>query len=230
MKKVKFLIILLTIGNIIYSQEIRIWPEITGLAEFAFPEMESANWRALNSSREKYYINDIGEVNITNQRIKKPIFLEVDNGEIIGINNGEWGGKLVFKNNDCEYDIINENVCGIFKYKNEIYILTGLAHGWSQYGKIIKLKIIDNKYTIDYVIEIDKEPQTFKIYNDIVYILTFDGLITFDGNNVVELFREQNWAHLTSYSTLFISDKIIGIGLWGCIVIIENNNIKAYKR
>jgi hypothetical protein len=229
MNKIIILLILSFLGYNIFPEEIKIWPEIIGLNEFIFPEVMSNEWYKLNHAIKIYYIDDFGAVTITTERISQPTFLKVTDGEFIGVNKGEWGGKLYFENDEYKYTIINENICGIFKYNNEIYVLTGLAHGFSQYGKIIKLEKIDGVYSISHTIEITKEPQLFKIYNDIVYIITYDGLITFDGKEIVEILKDQPWGSLASYPSLFINEEIIALGLRGCIIILENNNIRAYR-
>jgi hypothetical protein len=213
----------------IFPEEMRIWPNVIELNEFVFPEKWSNDWYKLNHATELYYIDDSGAVTITTEQKGNPAVLRLANGELIGINRGEWGGRLYFKNDEYEYTIINENVCGIFEYNNTIYVLTGLAHGFSQYGKIIKLAEINDVYSISSVIEISRTPELFKIYKDLVYIVTYDGLITFDGEKILDILTDQPWGSLASYPSLFINEKTIALGLRGCIIMIENNHVSAYK-
>jgi hypothetical protein len=220
------------IENMVFPQEARIWPEIRGLTEFDISEFSrygTLTWvRQYNDIIGRYVIDNFGKITTTTERINDSSHeFTVDNGKLIGTNLGEFGGRLYFKNGEQEYTIINENVCGILKFKNEIYVLTGLSHLSSSRGKIIKLKNIDNVYSVDTVIEIGA-PEVFKIYNDILYIATTRGIVSFNGENTYTIITNLPWNN-TSQSSLFINDEIMAIGLWGCIIKIENNEIRAYR-
>jgi hypothetical protein len=236
-KIISFLFLICGIN--VFSQDITIWPQINGVVEF------NSGWQR----RGYYIIDDNGGVTISDDRSAPSIttlIIDDDNGELIATDRGEWGGELYFINNDekknnigmngfylpysYEYIIIKENTRYLFTYNNEIYALTGLAHMSTNVGKIIKLRKNNGIYSIDSIIELDSEPQAFKIYNGIIYILTFHKLITFDGENIKEIISDQDWGYSAGKRTsIFINEEIIGLGLRDHLIIIKDNIIKRYR-
>jgi len=215
----------------IYGQNMRIYPSIEGLTEFEIPTVYSTDWYNLNHSKDDYYTDHTGNVIISNISKSRESILEVQDGKLIGTNYGEWGGKLIFKNDKIEYTILQKNICGIINFGNEIYVLTGLSHLGIREGKIIKIEQINGKWKCTFNIDLNNSPEIFDVFENELYIVTFDGLAIFDGNNIQQLLKKQFWANLYPQS-IYVNEKIIGIGLRGCIAIInkENNEVKYYKK
>ena len=214
LKRGIFLCTLLLLYNpYIFGQNMRVYPSIEGLKEFAVPSVSSSEWYRLNYSKDDYYVDDTGIVIIRNESGGSQYIYETDNGKLIGTNHGEWGGKLIFKNDTVEYTIIHENICGIVQYNNGIYVLTGLSHLRISEGKIIKIEIINGKWESTFFKEFDSSPEIYTIFENRLYIVTFDGLIIFDGDTIHQILREQFWSSLYPQS-IYINEKIIAIGLW----------------
>jgi hypothetical protein len=79
-------------------------------------------------------------------------------------------------------------------------------------------------------IELNSSPQIYTIFNNQLYIVTNNGLIVFDGNNTQQILSRQFWSGLYP-KTIYVNDKIIAIGMRGCVAIInkENNEVKCYR-
>jgi hypothetical protein len=214
-----------------YGQNMQIYPKIIGLREFNLPKLSSRTWYELNYSNDVYFIDNNGNVSIVKERMVGMYRLETDNGTIIGTNRGEWGGELIYKNDTLEYTILNENICGIINYNNEIYVLTGLSHLGISKGRIVKLELINDKWRSTFSWEFNSSPEIYTVYNNKLYIVTFDGLIIFDGNNIQQLISNEFWSSLYPQS-IYVNDEIIVIGMRGCLAIINkfNNEIKCYKK
>jgi hypothetical protein len=214
-----------------YGQDMQIFPKIVGLNQFDLPEVSSKVWYDLcNSFKRQYYIDEYGSITIKNEeQIYRHIF-EYDGGTFIGNNRGEWGGELIYRNDTNEYKILNENICGIINYNNEIYVLAGLTHLVMSIGKIIKLEKKNGIWERTSIIELNSSPETYTVFNNQLYIVTFNGLITFDGNNIKQILSRQFWSGLYP-KTMYVNERIIAIGMRGCIAIInkETNEIKCYK-
>lgn len=58
-------------------------------------------------------------------------------GHLLGTNRGEWIGKLIFRDADGNLDtVLTENVHGIVRNPEGVFVLTGLAHGTANEGYI----------------------------------------------------------------------------------------------
>jgi hypothetical protein len=210
----------------------KIWPDIEGLSEFSVSSLYSREWYKLNrSTRKKYYIDINGNITIKREKEVDQYILEHGNGKFVGTNHGEWGGELFYKYKSNEYIVIDDNICGILNFRNDIYVLTGLSHLSISEGKIIKLKILNGEWVVDITKKLNGCPETFTIYRDKLYIVTFDGITTFDGNNTEEILSGQIWGGLYP-QTIYVNKEMVAIGLRGCIVIInrKNNKIRYYKQ
>jgi hypothetical protein len=222
-----------------YGQNMQIFPKITGLNEFDLPEVLSEEWHDfMKSSRRQYYIDEYGNITIKNKNFISRHLLEYDGGTFIGIDKGEWGGELFYRNGTNEYKILDENIREIINYNNEIYILAGLSHLIISRGKIIKLELKNGIWESTSIIELNGSPEIYTVYNNKLYILYDEvikgsftcGLITFDGKDIQQILSKQFWNRLNP-ETIYVNEKIIAIGMRGCVAIInkENNEIKYYK-
>jgi hypothetical protein len=224
-------VLLLFYCNNLFGQKMQILPIIEGLTEFDIPLTLSKEWYELNNSNKNYYLDSIGDVTVKSGSKARECSFEVKNGIIIGTNYGEWGGKLIFKDAATEYTILQDNVVGIIDYNNDIYILTGLSHLGISEGKIVKIEMINGKFTPIFSADFESSPETFTMYENELYIVTFNGLIAFDGNNTREILNKQFWFSLYPQS-VYVNNNIIAIGMRGCIAIIsrEDYRIKCYKK
>jgi len=125
----------------------KIYPYIEGLNEFKVPMAWSDITNKLNHSIDRRYnIDSVGNITIDKEIFENDNHMfSVDNGKLIGTDNGEWRGQLIFKNNEIEYDIIDDNICGITNFKNNIYVLTGLSHMGGNDGNIIKINYVNKR-------------------------------------------------------------------------------------
>jgi hypothetical protein len=231
--KLKMLICVLLLSNLgVYGQNMQVYPTITGLNEFDLPEVYSRIWFELNYSSDNYYINNIGNVSINTGSRSYIYRLGTGNGTLIGTNQGEWGGALVFRGNTPpEYTILNENICGIINFNNEIYVLAGLSHLGISEGKIIKLEIKNGRWECTFSEEFNSSPEAYTIFENKLYIVTMNGLIVFDGNSIQQILIRQFWSGLYPQS-IYINEEIIAIGMRGCIAIInrQDNRVRCYKK
>ena len=117
------------------------------------------------------------------------------------------------------------------KFNNEIYVLTGLSHLGISEGKIHKLEIINGKWECTFSKEFNSSPEIYTIFDNKLYVVTFNGLIVFDGSNIEYLLNRQFWSSLYPQS-IYINNEIIAIGMRGCIAVFnkQNNEVKCYKK
>jgi hypothetical protein len=66
--------------------------------------------------------------------------LDVFGGRLLGTDRGEWIGKLMFQDADGNLEtILNENVHGIVKNSDGVFVFTGLAHLGANEGYIFTI-------------------------------------------------------------------------------------------
>ena len=71
--------------------------------------------------------------------------LSAFHGTLLGTNNGEWGGELLFATSAGDVDIlVKDNVHGIVKNDTGIFAFTGLAHMSANSGHIYKISQADS--------------------------------------------------------------------------------------
>jgi hypothetical protein len=184
-----------------------------------------------------YYIDENGFVSIYS-KIDNSILstLIIDDSIFIGTDHGEWSGELIFKDYDniypLEYNIINDNIHDIFRFQNEIFVLTGLAHLGGDKGKVHKLEYKNEKWNIAKTFNLGSEPNVYKIINnDKILIVTNKGIVIFDGNNILKNIKNGKWDYL-NINSVYLNDDYIFIGARNYIfsIAIKNNyKSKIYK-
>jgi hypothetical protein len=112
------------------------------------------------------------------------IELFVDHGQIIGIDNGEFGGELKFIDDADNVTVIEKgNIRYLFGYKHEIYFMESLYNFKSFYdefknykGILFKLVWKDGGYTSQKILDFDEEPGGMFILNGDILISTWNYL------------------------------------------------------
>lgn len=74
-------------------------------------------------------------------RAEKLAGIEVEDGYLVGIDNGEWGGKTAFVDRDANSHVLTqENTQTIYKTVDGIFAVTGVAHMGTNRGFIFKIQ------------------------------------------------------------------------------------------
>lgn len=113
--------------------------------------IEAADEKEQIAQKGENAVIEVHPGNAVERRHKIPVTprvgLRVENGWLLGDSRGEWGGEIVFKGDQSEpYEIIGENVSGIYRIGERIVAVTGLAHISTNRGLVYELKIIDGKW------------------------------------------------------------------------------------
>jgi len=163
MKKYIIVILLFMTFNS-YTNEITIFPEIKGLVETNFDTIQSWDFRSDENRYLMYSITKDGIITTSKRNYSKEFVLNTNQGILIGTDKGEWGGELIFKNKQDEsIKIYNENILGIFYFNEDIYFLTGIAHGYINEGYLISLKWNGSSYMIDKKYSLKEETSIYYI-------------------------------------------------------------------
>jgi hypothetical protein len=109
---------------------------------------------------------------------------KVNDGYIIGLNGGEFGGGLWFlsTNGKKSYEITSYiRVKDIFVCNNKLYVIRGLAHLGSSYGSIFELKK-EKKWKVSKSFKLPAAPNFVLHEEDNILILTSEHILSFDKN------------------------------------------------
>ena len=153
--------------------------------------------------------------------------LEVEQGTIMGVDNGEWGGGVKFipkKGN--EYKLIDENFRGFYVVGEKKYALTGLSHLSLDWGNIYQLKYSSKKWKAKKVIDLGSCPKTFLLKDEKLYLVTDTTLCVIEDGKISEnLVKEAFWRSLYPNSIVFANESLY-IGMRGGIFSYNLNSKK----
>jgi hypothetical protein len=125
--------------------------------------------------------------------------IEVVDGYLIGVDNGEWGGLVKWTDltgdlaGESSYIVIEDdhftNPIGFCNVKNTVACITGFTHGWSSNGHIIILsRNKEHRWTISDKVDLGSAGLTFlKDTNHSLTILTSKGLVTYTNGALITL-------------------------------------------
>lgn len=107
---------------------------------------------------------------------------KVEDGYIIGLNSGEFGGGLWFLSNDGEssYEILpHRRTHQIFKFNDKLYVIEGLAHLALSNGNLLELTR-EGDWKVSKTYELPGTPDFIIRENDNVLIVTSEYLMSFN--------------------------------------------------
>lgn len=138
---------------------------LNGWTKVKADELDIDDWYDANWSGNAGYLyvsNDSVRLSLTPINYNKQYF-DTPSGHICGSNYGEFGGSLEYFGEDgLMYTISSDiNPVAIFSYKEDIYLLDGLAHLGMSSGRISRLVIKDGRYSIVDSVELGAAPEAY---------------------------------------------------------------------
>jgi hypothetical protein len=109
--------------------------------------------------------------------------------------------------------ITRGNVKSIFRYKDIIYLMGGLAHMGISAGGLIKLDIKNDSFTVSKVLDLEDAPMAMSIYHDSIFIATYERFYIITNLKKELVFKELFWAGLYPNSISVIDEDHIYIGM-----------------
>jgi hypothetical protein len=199
------------------------------------PKVGSDEWYPLNYSHNEFEVKIFdGKLDIKKVSEVNKCDLKVSGGTLVGINRGEWGGKLTFKPDDTTkkvVDIKQGNIKFIFTFKDKVYFIEGLAHMGYRGGAIFELNTTNNGFTFSKLVDFDDAPEAFTIYKDKFLIATHENFYIVQDFKKELVFKETFWSSLYPNSIAVFDDKNVFIGVRSGIVKLDlvNKTLKFYK-
>ncbi|CAL2063617.1 hypothetical protein [Tenacibaculum sp. 190524A05c] len=188
------------------------------LVETKIPKAYSEDWYKLNNGANKEF-----GVSITNNKLIIKEFknryeaeLKIDDGKLLGINQGEWGGTLSFipKNKEHGERLIKKgNIKYIFEFNNRIYFIEGLAHLSYSGGAIFELTKDANNFTFEKKLEFDDAPEAFTIYKNKILIATHKNFYVVENFEKELIFENTFWTSLYPNSIAVVDNENVYMGI-----------------
>lgn len=154
------------------------------------------------------------------ERIKfggRQVNVKVENGWLVGFDKGEWGGVLLWFNEEgTNYEIIcMGNINNIHKVEGHIYVTEGLAHLSMSEGQILKAEKMDGKWHVEKIVDLPSAPYSSSLTEDnCLLIVTSHGLILLDDNfEITSLMEEGFWAGYLYPNSILIDENSVYIGM-----------------
>ena len=199
------------------------------------PKVGSNEWYSLNYSSNEFGVKiidrklEIKKINEVNE-----CELSISNGKLIGVNRGEWGGKLTFVPADTtknSMEIKGGNIKFIFTFKDKIYFIEGLAHMGYSGGAMYELYTKNNKFTYNKLVDFDDAPEAYTIYQDKLLIATHENFYIVKDFQKELIFQNTFWSSLYPNSIAVFDDKNVFIGIRSGIVKLDltTKTLKFYK-
>jgi hypothetical protein len=205
------------------------------LVETEIPKVSTDKWRELNHARNEFGVKIIdNKLNIEKVKERNTAELKIDGGNLIGINRGEWGGKLLFIPNDKdkkEIEIKEGNIKFVFEFNDKIYFIEGLAHLSYNGGAIFELKKDGENFTYENIMEFDDAPEAFTIYGNKLLIATHRNFYVVEDFNKELIFENTFWSSLYPNSIAVVDNENVYMGIRSGLVKLDltNKNIRFYK-
>lgn len=228
----RILIIIFLFSNLIACHQVKVdIPK--NFVETKIPKPYSEEWSQLNHSGNEFRVEIIDNnliVEKVNERNK--VELKIDDGNLIGVNRGEWGGKLSFVSiNKEENEIKKGNIKFIFEFKDKIYFIEGLAHLSYSGGAIFELNKSEQNFSYKKIMEFEDAPEAFTIYKNKLLIATHSNFYVVEDLNKELIFENTFWASLYPNSITVVDNENVYMGIRSGLVKLDltNRNMTFYK-
>lgn len=211
---VSLLILVISISGTSFGQTYT----LKDFKEIKLPEINTKEWSELNYSQHAFQVPaDYGEIRITKASKEKKATLEVEDGKLVGTDRGEWGGKIEFLSNGAkEGRLIKEgNVKSIFKLKEQVYFIEGLAHLSSSKETMFRLDKSEGNWIPIKVIDFEDAPEAMGILGNNIYVASHESFFVIRDIKKEKIFSDTFWSSLYPNSVAIIDENNIYLGLRG---------------
>jgi len=205
------------------------------LIETEIPKPYSDEWRELNRAKDEFGVKIIDNaLNIEKVNETNKAELKIDGGNLIGINRGEWGGKLSFvpsNKNKEEIKIKAGNIKFVFEFKGKTYFIEGLAHLSYSGGALFELKKEGQNFSYEKLMEFDDAPEAFTIYGNKFLIATHQNFYVIEDFKKEIIFENTFWSSLYPNSIAVVDNENVYMGIRSGLIKLDltNKNMIFYK-
>lgn len=154
-------------------------------------------------------------------------FFEWNDGKIEVWNRGEFGGEVNFIHPGLLMDTVvisNLNVVSVFRFKGEIYLLSGLLHMQDHGGAIHKFIQEGSTFRLKKIVELQSAPAAMTIYKDQLLIACHENFTLLKDWKKAWEISNTMWSSLYPNSVAAINDEEVYVGYRGGYAKISLND------
>lgn len=143
--------------------------------------------------------------------------MKVDDGYLVGFDNGEFGGSLYWFSKDGKQKdkIARKNIKQFVWRNNLLYAIAGLNHMGSDYGSIHLITNPNGKWAVKDYLTLPNAPMAVALdSHENLIIATSSALLAVDTNKQITLLEAyHNWQPNMYPSSLVIKDDVVYVGM-----------------
>jgi hypothetical protein len=181
------------------------------------PPVNSKEWGKLNRTKFEFNVTNKDNKLIITRGTKGPrCELKIPTGKLVGMDNGDLGGKLTFKPSDATkptIEVKKGNIKFIFLMKDVIYFIEGIANFEKNEGSMYQLDIVGDVFKPKKVMTFEDAPEAFAIFNGSLLIASYNNFYRVTDLNKETLLKGLFWNGLFPTSIAPFDDTHIYIGL-----------------
>ncbi|CAF1486179.1 unnamed protein product [Rotaria magnacalcarata] len=207
----------------------------TGFIETVPPRPGSKEWYSLNSCSNVFVVESANDhLNVSKVKNACENKLKISSGTLFGLDQGEWGGQLVFIPDDTTKKSIvikNGNMKFSFIFKDKIYFIEGLAHMSVSKGALYELDITNNNFDYKKIIDFEDSPEAFTICHNKLFIASHRCFYVLENFEKKILFKDTFWDSLYPSSIAVIDEQNVFVGIRGGIAKLDltKQSLEFYK-
>lgn len=173
------------------------------------------NWQCANSAREEWAVTagPNNTVQISPYNPSGEVRLALPEGELIGTNQGEFGGKIEWVTRDAKRHMVlsDVNPVSLTTLGEDVFVASGLAHLGLDSGAILRVRREKNgDWQSSKVIDLGEAPNASIRVDDASWVvLTNNGITRIDLRNLTQerIYRNKNWWQLYGNSIAPLGDS-----------------------
>ncbi|MGP8217236.1 MAG: hypothetical protein ACLQQ4_16830 [Bacteroidia bacterium] len=208
---------------------------ISYFIETKAPEINSSDWRKLNHSKFDFNVTNIDDrLVLTRGPRGTRCELKLADGKLVGTDNGEHGGKLIFKPIDktkTATEIKRGNIKFIFKLQDVIYFIERIDSSGIGEGAMYRVDIVNNAFSFTKILGFEDAPEAYAIYKGDLLIASYRNFYVVHDLKMDVFLKDTFWEGLFPTSIAVLDERHVYIGLRSGYAQLDltNKNLRFYK-
>lgn len=141
-------------------------------------------------------------------------------GVLLGYNNGEWGGKLIWSSSDgsIRHELLDDNVVAILELEGRFIVLVGLSHLCSNHGRVVEYVDEAGAFRPGRMTELGSAPKAAVIEpTGAILVATTRGLLRVTTEFHIHRLQDSQWGMFYPVSMVMAAPATVYVGMRGIV-------------